>query len=119
MNSSQNFQVLTLQASNMTPDDLTLTFRDHQTTPLSDVVQSSDPSGTHLWLQSRVPLGYVFFSWHFFCFDLVNPLDIINFCSRCVPSQSTTTIKLELLPLMDGIINLDSLQIDVMEKGIN
>jgi len=36
---------------------------------------------------------------------------------RCIPSQSTATIKLELLPLTDGIIALDSLQIDVMEKG--
>ncbi|KAL8532544.1 hypothetical protein ACS0TY_008946 [Phlomoides rotata] len=89
-------QVLTLQASNMTSDDLTLTVRDihDQPTPLSDVVQTSDLSGTHLWLQSRVPLG-------------------------CVPSQSTTTTKLELLPLTDGIINLDSLQIDVMEKGVS
>lgn len=38
---------------------------------------------------------------------------------RCVPSQSTATIKLELLPLTDGIITLDSLQIDVKEKGIS
>ena len=38
-------------------------------------------------------------------------------CIRCVPSQSTATIKLELLPLTDGIITLDSLQIGVKEKG--
>lgn len=38
---------------------------------------------------------------------------------RCVPSQSTATIKLELLPLTDGIITLDTLRIDVKEKGIN
>ncbi|CAJ1939933.1 unnamed protein product [Sphenostylis stenocarpa] len=57
-----------------------------------DVIPSSGLSCTHLWLQSRVPLG-------------------------CIPSQSTATIKLELLPLTDGIIALDSLQIDVMEKG--
>ncbi|KAL5165319.1 hypothetical protein HKD37_18G050460 [Glycine soja] len=57
-----------------------------------DVIASSGLSCTHLWLQSRVPLG-------------------------CIPSQSTATIKLELLPLTDGIITLDSLQIDVMEKG--
>lgn len=38
---------------------------------------------------------------------------------RCVPAQSTATIKLELLPLTDGIITLDSLQIDVKEKGIS
>lgn len=29
------------------------------------------------------------------------------------------TIKLELLPLTDGIITLDTLQIDVKEKGTN
>ncbi|KAI8573652.1 hypothetical protein RHMOL_Rhmol01G0293700 [Rhododendron molle] len=61
--------------------------------PISDVLPSTDLGCTHLWLQSRVPLG-------------------------CVPSQSTATIKLELLPLTDGIITLDSLQIDVKEKGV-
>lgn len=40
----------------------------------------------------------------------------LGFC-RCIPSQSTATIKLELLPLTDGIITLDTLQIDVKEKG--
>ncbi|KAK4423772.1 hypothetical protein Salat_1960100 [Sesamum alatum] len=60
---------------------------------VSDAVPQSDMGCTHLWLQSRVPLG-------------------------CVPSQSTTTIKLEVLPLTDGIITLDSLQIDVKEKGL-
>lgn len=40
-------------------------------------------------------------------------------CIRSVPSQSTATIKLELLPLTDGIITLDTLQIDVKEKGID
>lgn len=40
-------------------------------------------------------------------------------CFRCVPAQSTATIKLELLPLTDGIITLDTLQIDVKEKGIH
>ncbi|XP_020223685.1 uncharacterized protein LOC109805847 isoform X2 [Cajanus cajan] len=58
-----------------------------------DLIPSSGLSCTHLWLQSRVPLG-------------------------CIPSQSTATIKLELLPLTDGIIKLDSLQINVMEKGV-
>ncbi|KAL0296928.1 UNVERIFIED_CONTAM: hypothetical protein Sradi_6744900 [Sesamum radiatum] len=62
--------------------------------PISDAVPKSDLGCTHLWLQSRVPLG-------------------------CVPSQSTTTIKLEVLPLTDGIITLDSLRIDVKEKGEN
>lgn len=60
----------------------------------SDVVPGTGLGCTHLWLQSRVPLG-------------------------CVPSQSTATIKLELLPLTDGIITLDTLQIDVKEKGTN
>ncbi|XP_062111706.1 uncharacterized protein LOC133823122 isoform X2 [Humulus lupulus] len=61
--------------------------------PSSDVIPSSSLGCTHLWLQSRVPLG-------------------------CVPSHSTATIKLELLPLTDGIITLDTLQIDVKEKVI-
>ncbi|XP_048427851.1 uncharacterized protein LOC125471475 [Pyrus x bretschneideri] len=64
-----------------------------QTSPLSDAIPSAGLCCTHLWLQSRVPLG-------------------------CVPSQSTATIKLELLPLTDGIITLDTLQIDVKEKGV-
>lgn len=62
-------------------------------TPIPDVLPSGDLGCTHLWLQSRVPLG-------------------------CVPAQSTATIKLEVLPLTDGIITLDSLQIDVKEKGV-
>lgn len=61
---------------------------------ISDVLPQNDLGCTHLWLQSRVPLG-------------------------CVPSRSTATIKLELLPLTDGIITLDSLQIDVKEKGLS
>ncbi|RYR64936.1 hypothetical protein Ahy_A03g010956 isoform F [Arachis hypogaea] len=64
-----------------------------QSSSMNDVIPSSGLSCTHLWLQSRVPLG-------------------------CVPSQSTATIKLELLPLTDGIITLDSLQINVKEKGV-
>ncbi|KAH6756354.1 heat-inducible transcription repressor [Perilla frutescens var. hirtella] len=61
-----------------------------QTLPMPDGV----PLGcSHLWLQSRVPLG-------------------------CVPSQSTATVKLEVLPLTDGIITLDSLQVEVREKGL-
>ncbi|XP_061342416.1 uncharacterized protein LOC133288627 [Gastrolobium bilobum] len=65
-----------------------------QTVSMSDdVIPSSGVSCTHLWLQSIVPLG-------------------------CIPSQSTATIKLELFPLTDGIITLDSLQIDVKEKGV-
>ncbi|KAI5679085.1 hypothetical protein M9H77_10035 [Catharanthus roseus] len=64
-----------------------------QAIPISDVLPTCDSGCTHLWLQSRVPLG-------------------------CVPSQSTATIKLEVLPLTDGIITLDSLQIDVKEKGL-
>ncbi|XP_024990399.1 uncharacterized protein LOC112524689 isoform X2 [Cynara cardunculus var. scolymus] len=64
-----------------------------QTISITDVLPKSDLGCTHLWLQSRVPLG-------------------------CVPSRSTATIKLELLPLTDGIITLDSLQISVKEKGL-
>ncbi|KAK6251743.1 hypothetical protein QUC31_013463 [Theobroma cacao] len=64
-----------------------------QLTPIADVIPTSGLGCTHLWLQSRVPLG-------------------------CVPAQSMATIKLELLPLTDGIITLDTLQIDVKEKGL-
>lgn len=64
-----------------------------QAVPIADVIPTTALSCTHLWLQSRVPLG-------------------------CIPSQSTATIKLELLPLTDGIITLDTLQIYVKEKGL-
>ncbi|MBA0751650.1 hypothetical protein Gogos_000561, partial [Gossypium gossypioides] len=64
-----------------------------QLTPTADFIPTLGLGCTHLWLQSRVPLG-------------------------CVPAQSTATIKLELLPLTDGIITLDTLQIYVKEKGI-
>ncbi|XVF03399.1 hypothetical protein REPUB_Repub04eG0257900 [Reevesia pubescens] len=64
-----------------------------QLTPIADFIHTSGLGCTHLWLQSRVPLG-------------------------CVPAQSTATIKLELLPLTDGIITLDTLQIEVKEKGL-
>ncbi|GAB4859606.1 hypothetical protein Ancab_011080 [Ancistrocladus abbreviatus] len=60
---------------------------------ISDVIPTTALACNHLWLQSRVPLG-------------------------CVPSQSTATVKLELLPLTDGIITLDTLQINVKEKGL-
>jgi hypothetical protein len=53
---------------------------------------STSAGCTHLWLQSAVPLG-------------------------CVPAHSSTTVKLELLPLTDGIITLDTLQITIKEKG--
>ncbi|XP_026421677.1 uncharacterized protein LOC113317754 isoform X1 [Papaver somniferum] len=63
-----------------------------QTVSISDVIPTTGLGCTHLWLQSAVPLG-------------------------CVPSQSIATVKLELLPLTDGIITLDTLQIHVKEKG--
>ncbi|KAL8150190.1 hypothetical protein V2J09_019998 [Rumex salicifolius] len=66
---------------------------DEQRVPISDVIPATALGCNHLWLQSRVPLG-------------------------CVPSQSTATVKLELLPLTDGIITLDTLQISVKEKGV-
>lgn len=68
-----------------------LTFEE-QAVPAADAIPTTAMRCTHLWLHSRVPLG-------------------------CVPSQSTATIKLELLPLTDGIIMLDTLQINVKEKG--
>ncbi|KAK8508178.1 hypothetical protein V6N12_025278 [Hibiscus sabdariffa] len=69
------------------------TSSNEQLTPIADFIPTSGLGCTHLWLQSRVPLG-------------------------CVPAQSTATIKLELLPLTDGIITLDTLQIYVKEKGL-
>ncbi|WJX57080.1 hypothetical protein P8452_42675 [Trifolium repens] len=69
---------------------------DHKAQEISssdDVIPSSGITCTHLWLQSRVPLG-------------------------CIPSKSVVTVKIELLPLTAGIITLDSLQIDVKEKGV-
>ncbi|GMG98541.1 hypothetical protein Nepgr_000381 [Nepenthes gracilis] len=122
-------QVLTLQATNLTSEDLTLTILAPTfiTSPPSVVSLNSSPSTpespfvgfsttqrlstmplllenptqndttalicNYLWLQGRVPLG-------------------------CIPSQCTATVKLNLLPLTDGIITLDTLQINVKEKGL-
>ncbi|CAN6342910.1 unnamed protein product [Urochloa humidicola] len=138
-------QVLTLEATNMTSENLTLTVLAPEASGSSSVVslnsapttpngsfdganesakrsglgkkeigfrrlnsvlatspKESDNGGnrisnaagcTHLWLQSAVPLG-------------------------CVPPRSSTTVKLELLPLSDGIITLDTLQITAREKGL-
>uniref|UniRef100_A0A1D1XN24 3-keto-steroid reductase n=1 Tax=Anthurium amnicola TaxID=1678845 RepID=A0A1D1XN24_9ARAE len=61
--------------------------------PGSGVMPSADVSCSHLWLQSTVPLG-------------------------CVTAQSSATVKLELLPLTDGIITLDTLQVSVKERGV-
>eukprot|EP00262_Sarcandra_glabra_P001191 TRINITY_DN11212_c0_g1_i2.p1 TRINITY_DN11212_c0_g1~~TRINITY_DN11212_c0_g1_i2.p1 ORF type:complete len:438 (+),score=59.80 TRINITY_DN11212_c0_g1_i2:85-1314(+) len=66
---------------------------DKQNVSTNDVIPNTALGCTHLWLQSTVPLG-------------------------CVPSQSTATVKLELLPLTDGIITLDTLQVAVKEKGL-
>lgn len=130
-------QTLTLQASNLTSEDLTLTihapvaskssssvtslttpkgvngqekptstpmeiiddsgkgsnsFSQHNVTA-SDISSSSDLGCTHLWLQSTIPLG-------------------------CVPGGSSATVKLELLPLTDGIITLNTLGVAVKEKGV-
>ncbi|XP_042408561.1 uncharacterized protein LOC121997945 [Zingiber officinale] len=63
-----------------------------RTSIISDVI-SNNSGFTHLWLQSAVPLG-------------------------CIPALSSATVKLELLPLTDGIISLDTLQIAVKEKGL-
>ncbi|GJN34900.1 hypothetical protein PR202_gb23606 [Eleusine coracana subsp. coracana] len=139
-----SIEVLTLEATNMTSENLTLTvlapeasgsssvvsLNSSPTTPnsqndglnesarrsglgkhvgfrgLNSVIAGSPKEGdsggnraatasgcTHLWLQSAVPLG-------------------------CVPAHSSTTVKLELLPLTDGIITLDTLQITAREKGL-
>lgn len=60
----------------------------------SDVMSGSDLGCNHLWLQSTVPLG-------------------------CVPAGSSATVKLELLPLTDGIITLSTLEVAVKEKGLS
>lgn len=61
-----HFQAITLLASNMTFDDLTLTVLAPTSltfSPLSSseggVIPYTDLSCTHLCLRSRVPLGYV------------------------------------------------------------
>ncbi|XP_020574324.1 uncharacterized protein LOC110020526 isoform X2 [Phalaenopsis equestris] len=59
----------------------------------SDIISSTDQGCTHLWLQSTVPLGVV-------------------------PAHSSTSVKLELLPLTDGIITLDTLQVAARDKGV-
>ncbi|KAI9126179.1 hypothetical protein K1719_002600 [Acacia pycnantha] len=144
-NSQLPVQVLTLQVSNLTSEDLTLTILapdsftslptvvslNSPTTPVSpfvgfteclgrvnsgrhgggefekrrddgipqtdsindDIVPNSDLICSHLFLHSRVPLG-------------------------TTPSQSSATIKVMLLPLIDDIITLDTLQIDVKERGV-
>ncbi|KAJ3679630.1 hypothetical protein LUZ60_017641 [Juncus effusus] len=108
-------QVLTLEATNLTAEDLTLTVLAPEPSasspsvlalnaaPATNLAASSfstasspneaSASCTHLWLQSAVPLG-------------------------CVPAQSSATVKLELLPLTDGIITLNTLQITIKEKGL-
>ncbi|XP_010549052.1 PREDICTED: uncharacterized protein LOC104820344 [Tarenaya hassleriana] len=82
---------LKAQTASIDSEGRSASFNERPSNP-SDVVPKSGLGCTHLWLQSRVPLG-------------------------CVPSQSTATIKMELLPLTDGIITLDTLQIHVKEKG--
>jgi len=42
---------------------------------------------------------------------------VVNVANRYVPARSSTTAKLELLPLTDGIITVDTLQITASEKG--
>ncbi|KAJ4734076.1 heat-inducible transcription repressor [Rhynchospora pubera] len=108
-------QVLTLEATNHTPEDLTLTVLAPEPSASSPSVvplnsAPTAPAGSsfstestmegngiascsHLWLQSAVPLG-------------------------SVPAQSSATVKLELLPLTDGIITLNTLQVTIKEKGV-
>ncbi|XP_028551048.1 uncharacterized protein LOC110105455 isoform X4 [Dendrobium catenatum] len=59
----------------------------------SEFISSTNLGCTHLWLQSTVPLGLV-------------------------SAHSSATVKLELLPLTDGIITLDTLQVAAQEKGV-
>ncbi|KAE9465615.1 hypothetical protein C3L33_02481, partial [Rhododendron williamsianum] len=141
---ADQYAVLTLQASNLTSEDLTLTvlapasftsppsvvsLNSYLLTPMSPFVGHSELAGkmngergssatqrltaASLALENQrhngdgaVPIS-----------DVLPSTDLV-YCgyTRCVPSQSTATIKLELLPLTDGIITLDSLQVDVKEK---
>ncbi|GAA0146122.1 hypothetical protein LIER_06149 [Lithospermum erythrorhizon] len=90
-----------MRKSNSTPTHLELkgeggsrsVFLDDQATPTSDVIPKGKLGCTHLWLQSEVPLG-------------------------SVPPHSISSVKLEVLPLTNGIISLDSLQIDAKGRGI-
>eukprot|EP00250_Pteridium_aquilinum_P018759 c24201_g2_i1 orf=927-2807(+) len=59
----------------------------------ADIAAGNSSARTHLWLQSIIPLG-------------------------SVPSQSTTAIRCELLPLTDGIITLDTLHISTKERDV-
>lgn len=59
----------------------------------ADIAAENSTARTHLWLQSIIPLG-------------------------SVPSQSTTAIRCELLPLTDGIITLDTLHISTKERDV-
>ncbi|KAE8716080.1 Detected protein of unknown function [Hibiscus syriacus] len=63
---------------------------DEQLPPIANFIPTSALECTHLWLQVER-----------------------------VPAQSTATIKMELLPLTEGIITLDSLRIDVKEKALS
>ncbi|KAH7277011.1 hypothetical protein KP509_39G030300 [Ceratopteris richardii] len=58
-----------------------------------DIAAENNSGQTHLWLQSIIPLG-------------------------CVPPLSTTAIRCELLPLTDGIITLDTLNISTEERDV-
>ncbi|XP_042432201.1 uncharacterized protein LOC122018835 isoform X1 [Zingiber officinale] len=75
-------------------DSNTLGSEGQETSTLPDHVSSNCSGLTHLWMQSAVPLG-------------------------CIPAHSSATVKLELLPLTDGIIPLDTLRIAVKEKGMS
>uniref|UniRef100_M8C055 Uncharacterized protein n=1 Tax=Aegilops tauschii TaxID=37682 RepID=M8C055_AEGTA len=89
-------QVLTLEATNMTSENLTLTVLAPEASGSSSVVSLNSAPTT--------PDG---------SYDNLNePM------RRCVPARSSTTVKLELLPLTDGIITLDTLQITIKEKGL-
>lgn len=92
---------LKMWKSNSTPTNLELrgeggsqsVFFDDHAIPNPDVLPKSELGCTHLWLQSQVPLG-------------------------SVPPHSTSIVKLEVLPLTDGIITLDSLQIEAKGRGV-
>ncbi|KNA22632.1 hypothetical protein SOVF_032600 [Spinacia oleracea] len=90
---TQRLGTVTRSTEDKSPSGAQSLSSDQQGISVADVIPTTASSCTHLWLHSRVPLG-------------------------CVPSQSTAKIKLELLPLTDGIITLDTLQIYVKETGL-
>ncbi|KAH9606843.1 hypothetical protein KSS87_020251 [Heliosperma pusillum] len=93
LSTTQRFSSLASLAESKSRNGTQSLSLEEQAVPVADAIPTTVLSSSHLWLHSRVPLG-------------------------CVPSQSTATVKLELLPMTDGIITLDTLRIYVKERGV-